>query len=158
MTKSSKLSLFPDLNVWIALTYTKHTHYDCAHRWFVSLPEDACLYFCRFTQIGFLRLVTTSAVMGDEVLGQAAAWRVYDDWLRNGGAYYVEEPSSVEREFRSLTQSKHSSPKDWADSYLAAFAAAGGITLGNFRPGTSRENRPRRDSPALRISPLSRVT
>jgi uncharacterized protein len=135
MTKSSKSSLFPDLNVWIALTYTKHTHYDCAHEWFISLPQDSRLYFCRFTQIGFLRLITTSAVMADDVLDQASAWRVYDEWLQDGGTSYIEEPSSIERAFRALTQSKHSSPKNWADSYLAAFATAAELDLVTFDSG-----------------------
>jgi toxin-antitoxin system PIN domain toxin len=132
MTRYSKSFLFPDLNVWVALSYTKHAHYDRAQRWFVALPEDAHLCFCRFTQIGFLRLLTTPAVMGDEVLGQAAAWSVYDDWLREGGASCLEEPPSLEGTFRSMTQSKQAASKDWADSYLAAFATAAGMQLVTF--------------------------
>jgi len=141
MRRSSKSFLFPDLNVWIALTYTNHVHYPCAHRWFVNLPEDAQLCFCRFTQIGFLRLVTTRAVMGDEVLSQAAAWRVYDDWLRDGGALYLEEPPTVERTFRFLTRSSQVAPKDWADSYLAAFAAESELCLVTFDRGFQGKTR-----------------
>jgi toxin-antitoxin system PIN domain toxin len=132
MTRYSKSFLFPDVNVWIALTYTKHVHYDYAQRWYKALPEDAHLCFCRFTQISFLRLVTTSAVMGDEVLSQAGAWNVYDDWLREGGASYVDEPPTVERTFRSFTQSRNVAPKDWADSYLAAFASDTDLRLVTF--------------------------
>lgn len=132
MRRFSKSFLFPDLNVWVALTYTKHVHYDRAHRWYVALPKDAHLCFCRFTQIGFLRLMTTAAVMGDEVLGQAAAWNLYDDWLREGEASCVDEPSSVEGVFRSLTRSTKITPKDWADSYLAAFATASEMQLVTF--------------------------
>jgi|ERR1700733_5471615 toxin-antitoxin system PIN domain toxin len=132
MTRFSKSFLFPDLNVWIALTYSKHVHYEIARRWFVALPNDAHLCFCRFTQIGFLRLVTTAAVMGDEVLDQAAAWNLYDDWLNQGGASCVDEPSAVERVFRSLTRSNNIAPKDWADAYLAAFAIASEMQLVTF--------------------------
>jgi hypothetical protein len=132
MTRYSKSFLFPDLNVWIALTYTKHVHYDFAQRWFSSLPEEAHLCFCRFTQIGFLRLITTQAVMREEVLSQAAAWELYDDWLSNGGVLYLEEPSSIEETFRSLTQSRNASPKDWADSYLAAFAMVSDLRFVTF--------------------------
>ena len=135
MTRYSKSFLFPDLNVWIALTYTKHVHYDCAQRWFTALPEDAHLCFCRFTQIGFLRLLTTQAVMGDEVQSQARAWNFYDDWLQEGGASYLEEPASVEAAFRSFTLSKNAAPKDWADSYLAAFAVASDLQLVTFDQG-----------------------
>jgi uncharacterized protein len=135
MTRYSKSYLFPDLNVWIALTYTKHIHYDCAQSWYKDLPEDAQLCFCRVTQIGFLRLLTTQAVMGDEVLSQAGAWRLYDDWMREGGASYIEEPPTVEAMFRSFTQTRNVAPKDWTDSYLAAFASASDLQLVTFDRG-----------------------
>jgi toxin-antitoxin system PIN domain toxin len=132
MTKYSRSSLFPDVNVWIALTYTKHAHYDSAQRWYTALPEEARLFFSRFTQISFLRLLTTSAVMGNEVQSQAGAWDLYDDWLREGGASYLEEPASVEAAFRSSSQSRNVAPKDWADSYLAAFASVSGLQFVTF--------------------------
>jgi uncharacterized protein len=135
MTRYSKSFLFPDLNVWIALTYTRHAHYDCAQRWFTALPEESRLCFCRFTQIGFLRLLTTPAVMGNEVVSQAAAWRLYDDWMQEGGAWYLEEPPLVEGAFRSLTQSSNVTPKIWADSYLAAFASVADLRLVTFDRG-----------------------
>ena len=135
MTRFLKSFLFPDLNVWIALTYNKHVHYDYAHQWFTALPEDAQLYFCRFTQIGFLRLLTTPAVMGDQVLSQANAWKIYDDWLHEGGASHLEEPPSVEGIFRSFTQTRKVAPKDWADSYLAAFASVADLRLVTFDQG-----------------------
>jgi toxin-antitoxin system PIN domain toxin len=138
MTRYSKSFLFPDLNVWIALTYTKHSHYDCAQRWYTALPEDAQLCFCRFTQMSFLRLLTTPAVMGDEVLTQAGAWNLYDDWLREGGASYLEEPPTLEGTFRSLTQSGNAAPKDWADSYLAAFASDSDLCFVTFDQGFQR--------------------
>jgi toxin-antitoxin system PIN domain toxin len=132
MTRYLKSFLFPDLNVWVALTYTKHVHYDGAHRWYTALPESVHLCFCRFTQIGFLRLLTTAAVMGDEVLGQAAAWSVYDDWVRQGGASFLDEPAGVEGAFRSLTRSNNIAPKDWANAYLAAFAEVSGMQFVTF--------------------------
>src|ERR1700678_2469962 len=135
MTRYSKSFLFPDLNVWIALTYTKHVHFDCAQRWFTALPDDAHLCFCRLTQIGFLRLLTTPAVMGNEVLSQARAWNLYDDWLQEGGATYMEEPPSIEQACRSFTQSRNVSPKDWADSYLAAFVSVSDLRLVTFDQG-----------------------
>jgi toxin-antitoxin system PIN domain toxin len=135
MTRYSKSFLFPDLNVWVALTYTKHVHYDCAQSWYKALPEDAQLCFCRVTQISFLRLLTTEAVMGDEVLSQAGAWRLYDDWMLEGGASYIEEPPTVEAVFRSFTQTRNVAPKDWTDSYLAAFASASDLQLVTFDRG-----------------------
>jgi uncharacterized protein len=133
MPKSTKSFLFPDINVWLALTYQRHVHHATANRWFRSLPSDAHLCFCRFTQLGFLRLLTTDAVMGeDQVLSQSHAWRAYDVWSSDGRTLFLDEPATLESRFRVLSQEKRPAPKDWADSYLAAFAAEAGLCLVTF--------------------------
>lgn len=66
---------------------------------------------------------------------QAGAWKIYDEWIKDGGASFLEEPASVQEKFRSFTQSKSMAPKGWADSYLAAFAAASDLTLVTFDQG-----------------------
>jgi uncharacterized protein len=114
------------------LTYRRHVHYVAARAWLNSVPHGVELCFCRLTQIGFLRLLTTSAVMGDQVFSQEGAWGVYDDWLENGHASYAEEPPSIEPIFRSRSQSLLSAPKDWADSYISAFAQVTGLQLVTF--------------------------
>jgi predicted nucleic acid-binding protein len=73
--------------------------------------------------------------MGNEVLSQKEAWSLYDEWLQDGGASYLDEPPSVAETFRSFTQSKNVVPKDWADSYLAAFASALDLCLVTFDKG-----------------------
>ncbi len=67
----STTSLFPDINVWVALTYEGHAHHTTAAAWLGTLKPGASLIFCRFTQPGLLRLLTTEAVMGDEVIATA---------------------------------------------------------------------------------------
>lgn len=124
-------SVFPDINVWIALSSTRHTHHAVALRWFRSL-EDAQLVFCRYTQLGFLRLLSTQAVMGADTLTQAEAWNEYDEWMKSGVAAFLEETRRLEETFRSFSSKSQSSPKEWADSYLAAFSFASGIKLVTF--------------------------
>ena len=92
----STTSLFPDINVWVALTYEGHVHHTTAAAWFAALSPHTTMAFCRFTQHGLLRLLTATAVMGDEVMTQ---------------------------------------PQAWADSFLAAFATAGQLTLVTFDRG-----------------------
>jgi hypothetical protein len=70
--------------------------------------------------------------MGNKVLNQWEAWEVYEDWLNNGRAAFVDEPPSIEHVFRSLFESRQSSPKDWADSYVSAFAQVSGLRLVTF--------------------------
>jgi uncharacterized protein len=125
--------LFPDINVWVALTHGGHVHHDVASDWFASLEPVARLHFCRFTQLGFLRLVTAQAVMGkDDVLTQIEAWSIYDRWLQDDRVAFIEEPPGMDRRFRALTRLKSASPKSWADAYLAAFAGTAQLTLVTF--------------------------
>ena len=131
----STTSLFPDINVWIALTYEGHAHHSNAAAWFATLSEDATLAFCRFTQLGLLRLLTAEAVMSDEVMTQPQAWVAYDQWLQDPRVELVEEPAEIEIRFRALTRLRHPATKDWADSYLAAFATVGQLTLVTFDRG-----------------------
>lgn len=142
MPESTKSFLFPDINVWVALTYDGHVHHAVAARWFSSLRPDARLFFCRFTQLGLLRLLTAEAVMGPrEVLSQTAAWQTYDRWLEDARISFLEEPPGLERLFREVSRQRRPAPKDWADSYLSAFAAGSQLTLVTFDRALSRKGR-----------------
>ena len=131
----STTSFFPDINVWVALTYEGHVHHVTAAAWFAALSSDATSAFCRFTQLGLLRLLTAAAVMGDEVMTQPQAWAAYDRWLQDTRVTLVDEPPEIEARFRALTRLRQPATKDWADSFLAAFAAAGRLTLVTFDRG-----------------------
>jgi uncharacterized protein len=136
MQKSTTSFLFPDINVWIALTIERHVHHIRATRWFESIGGLGRLFFCRFTQLGLLRLLTLEAVMGqNKVMAQAEAWKTYDRWLQDERIGFLDEPAEIEPPFRALTQSGQAAPKDWADSYLAAFAMAAQLTLVTFDRG-----------------------
>lgn len=110
-------------------------HHATAAAWFTQLSPDATLAFCRFTQLGLLRLLTTTAVMGDEVMTQPQAWTAYDHWLQDPRVTLVDEPAEIETRFRSLTRLRQPATKDWADSFLAAFATVGQLTLVTFDRG-----------------------
>jgi toxin-antitoxin system PIN domain toxin len=119
--------------VWLALTYDRHVHHSAAKDWLDGIAPGARLCFCRFTQISFLRLLNTSVVMGEDgVLSQARAWDAYDRWIEDGDAMLLEEPPAIAPSFRALSQQTRPAPKDWADSYLAAFASVLGLRLVSF--------------------------
>jgi toxin-antitoxin system PIN domain toxin len=134
--------LFPDINVWVALTHGGHVHHLVASDWFDSLDPDVRLCFCRITQLGPLRLLTAEAVMGEEVMRQDQAWAVYDRWLEDDRVSLLEEPAGLERRFRTLTRRKQAAPKTWADAYLAAFAESAQVTLVTFDRGFRGKVRP----------------
>lgn len=111
MPRSSKSFLFPDVNVWAALTSDEHIHYRIAARWFASLDEASRLAFCRFTQLSFLRLLTTLAVMGAEVMTQIEAWQVYNQWLDDPRVVFLDEPASLDQALRLYAKQKRPLPR-----------------------------------------------
>jgi hypothetical protein len=112
---------FPDVNVWLALVAGEHVHHDAAVRWW-NTNESEQIAFCRPTQLGLLRLLTTASVMNQKPLTSAAAWTVYDRLFADHRVGFLPEPPELEIVFRSMASSNAASPKVWADAYLAAFA------------------------------------
>lgn len=86
----------------------------------------------RFTQIGLLRLLTTSATMGVKPLIMDEAWRVHDALLTDDQVAFLPEPPGVETSFREYASARFASPKLWADAWLLAVAASAGGTLITF--------------------------
>ena len=132
-------SYFPDVNVWIALAYDGHQHHTSATAWFARLNGRA-VYFCRFTQLGLLRLLTHPSVLREDVRSQSEAWKAYDLFLQDERVLVHTEPDpdQLESILRKLTSGRRSSSKQWPDAYLAAFARVAGLTLVTFDRGLSR--------------------
>jgi toxin-antitoxin system PIN domain toxin len=121
---------FPDINVWLALAAPEHVHSALARRWWDA--EDGTIAFCRLTQLGFLRLVTTAAVMDGKPLTISEAWRVYDRFYDDDRVTFISEPPEVEKRFREKAAGKTASPKVWADAWLLAVAQAAEGALVTF--------------------------
>ena len=126
------MAAFPDINVWLAMAFAGHEHHPAAMRWFDSLSDREELIFCRFTQLGLLRLLTQAGIMGNRVKTQRQAWQIYDAFLDKGSARLLTEPRWIDDSLRRFASLPSASPQDWADSYLAAFAEVAGLTLVTF--------------------------
>jgi uncharacterized protein len=125
-------SVFPDINVWLALVFDGHAHNQEALRWYDALDPSTIFVFCRHTQLGLLRLLSTESVMSENVMTQQECWQVYDRWFESGQAVLFEEPESIEHQLRARTSEPMVAPKLWADAYLAAFAEASRLSLITF--------------------------
>jgi toxin-antitoxin system PIN domain toxin len=132
-------SFFPDINVWVALTYRGHQQHVLAATWFGRLTRET-VGFCRLTQLSFLRLLTHPVVMQDEVKTQREAWEIHDRLVSDSRiAFYPERDSdAVESEFRKLTATPQFAPQQWPDAYLAAFARAEDLILVTFDQALSK--------------------
>ena len=122
---------FPDVNVWLALLMADHTHRRSAKAWWESDRSDK-IAFARLTQIGVLRLLTTSAAMNGKPLGMRQAWHAYDRLFEDDRVAFLPEPDRLETEFRKRSSFRTASPKVWADAYLVAFALHSDATLITF--------------------------
>jgi hypothetical protein len=129
-------SYFPDVNVWVALAYEGHQHHASAKAWFAKVDGEA-VYFCRFTQLGLLRLLTHPSVMREDVRSQTGAWQTYDAFLLDERISFHPEadPEQIESSFRRLTSTGRPFSRQWPDAYLAAFARVAGLTLVTFDRG-----------------------
>ena len=127
-------SFFPDLNVWIALSVSGHSHSVEAWTWFESLPTAARLIFCRYTQVGLLRLLTSQAAMREETLTVKQAWAVYDRWLNDPRIEFHPEPNGLDAAFRQATVPfyGHRAAKSIGDCFLLAHAIESGAPLVTF--------------------------
>ena len=139
----------PDVNIWIALAAGGHVHHVPARDWF-TLQPDGSIAFCRITQMGLLRLLTNSSVMGRAPRTVAQAWETFAELLADRRVVFATEPDRVESAWRRLMTRAGVGPSSWTDAYLAAFAEAHSYSLVTFDTGFSRW-------PTLNLTLLSSV-
>ncbi len=122
---------FLDANVWLALLWGRHLQAERALNWFEEVGDQE-FFFCRFTQITMLRLLTTETVMGSDTKTMPEAWRLWDRVWADSRIAFLPEPAGLEQEFRSRSRVASRSPKVWADAYLLAFAKVAGLRFVTF--------------------------
>lgn len=127
-------SFFPDVNVWLALSITSHSHTSEAWNWLAHLPGGGALVFARYTQLGLLRLLTQEAVMRERTLTFREAWGVYDRWLEDSRVVFHPEPRGLDTAFREASApfGAKPAPKWVGDCYLLACAKASRSKLVTF--------------------------
>ncbi len=128
------ISFFPDLNVWLALSDIGHRHHAESWNWFGRLPPGARLIFWRYTQIGLLRLLSNSAVMGEYTVTLERAWSIYDEWLADPRVELYPEPRGMDAGFREATErfAGRAASKWVGDCYILAYAKQSQAVLVTF--------------------------
>ena len=121
-----------DVNIWLALTLSEHSHHHAAQAWLDAEEEKTSLYFCRATQQGLVRLLTTAEVLagyGNPPLTNREAWEVYERFMEDERITFLHEPEGVEEIWRELAARDTNSPKLWMDAWLAALALHSGLQM-----------------------------
>ena len=127
----------PDINVWLALTFSGHPHHEAALKWFNTTNSNSSA-FCRMTQQGYLRLSTNPKAFLSDALTLPKAWKAFDLLLSDSRTFYCDEPRGVEDEWRKFTNKAAFSVKIWNDAFLAALAKMAGLQLVTFDKGFKR--------------------
>ncbi len=89
-----------DVNVWIALAFTKHSKHPQAKTAIESASREAPALFCRATQQSFLRLVTTPFIQkcyGSEPISNALAWGRWEYLAAMPQVRFLGEPPKVQQ-------------------------------------------------------------
>ena len=126
-----------DVNVWLALAAEAHPHHPRAKAFWEqeAAPRSA---FCRLTQIALLRHLTNQAIMADQLLSPAAAWKKLQELLALPEIHCLAEPDGLDERLGEFCNLGRTSPNLWTDAYLAAFARCGRLRLVTFDHGFSR--------------------
>ena len=127
-----------DTNLWVALTMSGHPHHQAANAVFASATAKRPACFCRATQQGFLRLITTPALLKEySAVGftNADAVTVYAGLEKLAAVQMRPEPGGLEALWLRLAGLSTASPKVWMDAYLAAFAIGHAAELVTFDAG-----------------------
>lgn len=122
----------PDVNIWLALTLSGHSHHLAARSWLDGQEALASLFFCRATQQGLVRLLTTAEVLagyGIPPLTNREAWAVVESFMADERIAFANEPAGVEEAWKALALRDTNSPKLWMDAWLAAFALCSGFQM-----------------------------
>ena len=122
----------PDVNIWVALSLSDHTHHKASKLWLDENNIENSIFFCRATQQGLLRILTNPSILkiyGLDALTNSQSWDKFETSMTDYRITFAEEPSSIEETWKSLALRKTASPKLWMDAYLAAFAINSGCQL-----------------------------
>lgn len=122
----------PDVNIWLALALSGHSHHEVARTWLDGQDAPGSIFFCRATQQGLVRLLTTTEVLagyGIPPRTNREAWAVVEGFMQDDRIAFANEPAAVERTWKELAIRDTNSPKLWMDAWLAAFALCAGFQL-----------------------------
>ena len=128
-----------DVNIVFALLHPRHRHTSRVLAWLAGKQDVGSLLVCRVVQMGVLRLLTQPGTMQDDLMTPIEFWEGWDSLLRDDRFVLVEEePADLEKRWRELCSALPKGKIAETDTYLAAFALAGGYTLATFDRGFAR--------------------
>lgn len=130
-------SCFPDINVWLALVVERHAFNRTASAWW-NQDGSGAVGFCRFTQLGLLRHLTSPATMKGSALTNREAWGVFETLQADARVRFFPEWPALDGLLKDYSDIPQAASNIWGDAYLAAYASVNEATLVTFDKGFSR--------------------
>jgi len=127
-----------DVNFLIAILDIKHEHSVRAGSWLKKDDERHSIVICRVAQMGAIRLLTRTSIMGAGVLTGAQAWGYLTQLFEDDRFVFENEPADFESSWQTICEWTPKGAKADTDSYLAAFAIAGSLSVVTFDSGMNR--------------------
>lgn len=127
-----------DVNFLIALLDIRHEHSVRAVSWLKATWQRHSIVNCRVAQMGAIRLLTRPPIMGAGVLSGAEAWGYLIKLFEDDRFIFATEPAGFESSRQTICEWTPKGSSAGTDSYLAAFALAGNLSVVTFDGGMNR--------------------
>jgi len=121
-----------DVNFLIAILDIKHEHSVRAELWLNKVGERHSIVICRVAQMGAIRLLTRQSIMDAGVLTGAVAWGYLTKLFEDDRFVFANEPAGFESAWQTIYEWTPKGSSAETDSYLAAFAIAGSLSVVTF--------------------------
>ncbi|MCW1886884.1 PIN domain-containing protein [Luteolibacter flavescens] len=121
----------PDLNVWLALSFSGHTHHERALDYWNDQRQDL-VAFCGVTLIGLPRLLTTGPVMFGDPFSPEVAARKCQELLSLPDVLFIQDEEGLFGRLDDWSKASFFRPKLWTDAWLAALAVENECRLVSF--------------------------
>ncbi len=124
-----------DINVLLAVLAGNHVHYNVARKWFAGCETNE-IGICRYVQLGVIRLLSSTAVMGRSALTGFAAYRVLHELLDlDERIEWVPDHAEIDVFLPRCLSHPMPATKAVNDAFLSAFALATKRRLVTFDGG-----------------------
>ena len=107
-----------DVSICLAGFWPAHVFHEPTQSWLSNARDDS-LGLCRVVHLGWLRLLTNSTVLGEDVLTRAEAWDFVASVLTDARFGWIDETDTVDDRFAQLAAIPDR-------SHLVSVALAGG--------------------------------
>lgn len=135
--ESRAVTDLPDVNTWVALSYSNHLHHRRAKDYWDRTRADE-IAFCGVALAGMLRILTQPAPMNDNPFSPAEAIQKFRDWMGLSEVRFIGDSHQVLTSVSEWAGRPFFTPTLWTDAWIAAVALENGCRVVSFDAGFAK--------------------